>query len=341
MVNRLAERLPALELCISGRLPPDHLQQIFTIPFTHIDRAQDVGLVQPDPLTVDLAATRHALAALHDNWEQRLALERRTLRDWSPDLLLADIPYLPIAAASHENIPSAAIASLSWDHVLAAYLPLSEPTVHHWWSTMRAAYRLTDLALLPEPAIDGGTFPNPVHIAPITRRGRNRRQELRKSLRLADDDHRPLILVSLGGIPSNSIPTERLCQEPRFHWLLNVPLPDLHPGHLHDVDEFPHWPFADLIASADAIVSKPGYGMAISAVAHDRPFLFSRRGHFPDEPFIAAYLQNHGRAIELDRTHFQTGDWYQPLQTLLSQPPKKTPSVDGAEQAAQRLLDFL
>ena len=337
VLNQLAKRFPGLTVHVCGQLPGPLLARTLDVPYTHTARAQDVGLVQSDPMLVDVAATRTALAALHGDWHGGLEQERRELAAWSPDLLLADIPCRPIEAASLERIPSAAIASLSWDHVLAAYLPLSDPVVQGWWQTMRHAYALTDLALLPEPTISASTFPQATAIPPITVTGRRRSAELRAALGLDRADDRPLVGVTLGGIPATTLPVRQLLGERRCHWLMDVPIP---PGsdHLHDMRRLPgHWPFVDLTASVDALVSKPGYGMAISSVAHGVPFLFSRRGIFPDEAPIAAWLERHGRARELDREQFQSGAWAEAIFELLARDAPPRPPLDGAERAAECL----
>lgn len=344
LVNRLAEQLPTLDLHIISPLPHPLLARLFRVNFSRECRSQDVGLLQSDPMRVDLPATLQALRLLHDNWSHRLAAEVAALTAWKPDLLLADIPYLPIAAAAQLGISTVAIASLSWDAVLAAYCldatngPI-DPEIEGWWQTMREAYRCTTLALLPTPAIlDNHPFPHATQIGPLVPLGQPCRAVLRQMLGLAVADERPLILVSLGGIPTRHMPLQALVQEEGFHWLLDLPLP-AHPGHLHSIPALlDRCSFADLSASVDGIVSKPGYGMAVAATVQQIPFLYTRRGVFPDEPPICSWMEAVGCALELTTAQFYSGDWATALRGLLARPTKAVLSAKGAEQGAASIM---
>lgn len=339
LMGPLVKRLPGLQRHVVSALPQTVLTRLLDRPFSSETRQQDVGLIQPDPMHVDLKATAQALRSLHGDWDSHLEREKRALAAWAPDLLLADIPYLPIAAAAALGIPTVAIASLSWDAVLSAYFSLEDPEVLGWWHAMRQAYAQTTLAFLPQPAILENTpFPQATLIQPITLPGHPRHKHLRHALGVADTDDRPLILVSLGGIPTKTLPVNALAQENRFHWLLDIPL--THPSkHLHRMDALlSTWSFADLAASVDGIVSKPGYGMAIASAAQQIPFLYSRRGTFPDEPPICAWLDQVGRCMALEPKAFYAGDWYLPLRTLLDRTPPPPPLVNGAEQAAEKII---
>ncbi|MEO5339429.1 MAG: hypothetical protein H7837_02765 [Magnetococcus sp. MYC-9] len=339
LVNRLAEVVPDLQVRVISALPHALLSRMLSMAFTSECRTLDVGMMHRSPIHVDLPATVLAMRRLHDHWPQRLAEEKAALAAWQPDLLLADIPYLSIAAAAELSIPSVALASLSWDAVLATYFSRQDPEVEGWWQTMRQAYARATLALLPTPAIlDQHPFPEAEQIGPLALPGQRRREALRQAIGVANDDERPLILVSLGGIPAPQLPIQALARELRCHWLLDLPLPG-QPGHLHDVTRLrDSWSFADLSASVDGVVSKPGYGMAVAATTRQIPFLYVRRGIFPDEPPICGWLERWGRSLELSEAHFDRGDWYDPLHELMGRPAKTPPLANGAAQGADRIL---
>lgn len=336
LLNRLAERVPGLQVGIVSALPHRLLSRLVHVEFSLENRAQDVGLVQSDPMQVDRPGTARALRALHGAWDHRLEAEKRAMTAWQPDLLMTDIPYLPIAAAADLGVPSVAIASLSWDAVLAAYFSREDPEIEGWWQGMRQAYARTTLALMPTPAILEGTpFPHRQEINPLTTLGRRLRGSLRQTLQIPAEDDRPLILVTLGGIPARNLPVDALAREPRCHWLLDTPLSGDLPPHVHDMQAMlSGWVFADVTASVDGVVSKPGYGMAITAATRQIPFLYLRRGLFPDEPVICRWLERVGRCAELDATSFYAGAWYAPLRTLLDRPSPRPPPANGDEQGA-------
>ncbi|MBF0180441.1 MAG: hypothetical protein HQM03_10505 [Magnetococcales bacterium] len=335
ILNRLATSIPDLEIHVTGGVPQAVIARMLVRPFTHDPHNRDVGLVQSDPLEVDRRATAEAVSRLHRDWPERVAAEARRMAAWSPDLVLADIPYLSLAAARAAGVASVAIASLTWDEVLAAYLP-DHPELEEWLALMRDAYAATSLALLVTPALPTHPFPKSEVIPAITTPGVPRRERMRQVHGIADD--RPVILVSLGGIPARFLPVDALVRDTRFHWLVDVPCPAEH-DHMHPLRILPDLPFHDLAASVDGIVSKPGYGMAIAATASQVPFVYVRRGVFPDEPPICSWIERHGRAMELDGDAWRRGAFGAALERLMRLPPKPASDVRGAEVAARICLD--
>lgn len=335
ILKQLAKTV-SLTIHISTPLPHTLIQKNLEHPFSQECRSQDVGLVQNDPMVVDLPKTFTALKTLHDNWDTQLHLEKQALAQWKPDLVLADIPYIPIAAAAELSIPSVAIASLTWDAVLSAYFSSDIPEVHLWLHQMRQAYAQTTLALMPTPTLPGDIFPNRIHIPPLTTPGYPQKDRLRHTLGIDPKDKKPLILVSLGGFPAQNLPLENLAEESRFHWLIDLSITKKQ-NHLHTTQTLFDWNFSDIIASVDGIVSKPGYGTSVLASVHQQPFLYICRGLFPDEKIICDWLKKVGRSSELTPEIFYTGKWHDPLQQLMDQPPPPPPPSNGAQTAARIL----
>ncbi|MBF0164097.1 MAG: hypothetical protein HQM01_06230, partial [Magnetococcales bacterium] len=308
--------------------------------FSHDPVNRDVGLIQSDPLEVDLAATRAALRALHADWPGRVAEERHRMAAWRPDLILGNIPYLSIQAGAELAIPTVALTSLTWDRVMAAYFQADDPEISAWCDTMRQAYGRASLALRATPALPDHPFPEAVEIPPVTTLGINRRAELRWQLQIDRSDTRPLVLVTLGGIPAARLPVAALRAHRDFHWLIDRQFDHGdHACHLHPVNAIKRWPFADLSASVDLIVSKPGYGMAVTAAAHGLPFAYVRRGTFPDEEPILSWCDQNNRIAEISREAFEAGRFPERLHELLARPAPPRPAIDGAEVGAKILLE--
>ena len=84
-------------------------------------QAADFGLVMKSALDIDLDASAAAYAQLHRDWQQRVAEEVCRLESLEPDLVLADVPYLTLAAATQAAIPAAALCSLNWADIYRHY----------------------------------------------------------------------------------------------------------------------------------------------------------------------------------------------------------------------------
>jgi UDP-N-acetylglucosamine:LPS N-acetylglucosamine transferase len=90
------------------------------------------------------------------------------------------------------------------------------------------------------------------------------------------------------------------------------------------------------MASVDLIMTKPGYGTLVEAVALQIPVLYVRRYNFADEQPLVEYLHRHGRGYEMSKEEFTQGRWELPLRMALETPVPATPSPppSGAAEAA-------
>ncbi|MEP6958272.1 MAG: hypothetical protein ABI980_06045, partial [Nitrospirota bacterium] len=102
--------------------------------------------------------------------------------------------------------------------------------------------------------------------------------------------------------------------------------------------------FKTLMASVDVIMTKPGYGTIVEAVALHQPVVYVRRYNFADEPPLVDYLHRYGCGIELSIDDFTQGRWEPALQQALASPVPSLsppPPITGAEDAATILAKLL
>jgi UDP-N-acetylglucosamine:LPS N-acetylglucosamine transferase len=101
--------------------------------------------------------------------------------------------------------------------------------------------------------------------------------------------------------------------------------------------------FRTLLASADLIVTKPGYSTVVEAVALGKPVVYVRRYNFADEQALVDYLHRYGRAVELSEQDFTVGRWQVALDQVqaVPPPPEAAPPPTGAADAACFLLQHL
>ncbi len=340
LIGELAKQLPDPVFRIQCNLPEKIIaERIGNIAFEHDKCSMDIGLIQKDPITPNLEATYRAYKALHDNYSERVTLESKEFKNWQPDLVISDIPYLPIAAASRAGIASIALASLTWDNIISRYFKLHNSYPKKWYTEARSSYGETDLALLPSPAMNGDCFNNIKKIPPIAILGK-RQSNFRSTLNINTKDDRPLILCSFGGISGAKLPLSILRKEIDFHWLINIPEASTS-ENIHNLETCINWPFKDIIASVDAVISKPGYGISVETAAHGLPIVFLRRGDFPDEPFIIKWLHKNARAKEISTNDWNTGGFVESLMDLISSPSNKSSQCNGAEVGASIIKNQL
>ena len=293
----------------------------------------DFGLRMADALTVQIDASLTAYRTFHADWERRLAWQIDRLRTAAPDLILADIPYLTLAAAARLDIPAIALCSLNWADVLAAYAP-DAPDLDSLRAPMLDAYNSAAAFLCPEPSMPMPELRNARPIGPIGVLGRSQRPRIDHCLGLHADE--TLVLIGLSGLEMRLSLTHwpRL---PGVHWL-TPPGTDAQRDDVHDWSALGALPMVDLIASCDAFLTKPGYGAFVEAACHDTPVLYVERDDWPEEPGLSRWLHTHGRAQRLSRAQFDQGDLADPLHTVLALTPAASrPKPTGVDQAAEWL----
>ncbi len=335
VLNALRAVQPDLKLTIWSGLSPTALHARIEGPFEHRHEAADVGLIMHDAMRVDLAASQAAYQAFHADWPARVRHEADWLHAQAFDRVFVDVAYLPLAAAALAGIDSIALCSLNWADIAQAYLA-ELPGTARIFQEMNAAYASAGIFLQPTPSMPMPQLPRRQGIAPIAARGRNRRQELMEKLALPTTSK--LALIGFGGIAYQG--TGRLPKLADVIWLAPD---DWRPDHAEirsDLIAFSRagLPFLDLLASSDVLLTKVGYGSFVEAAAHAVPVLYMDRPDWPETPYLAAWLAQHGNAAVIDEPALFSIQLETMLKELWRQPRKPAIQADGAMQAARHLM---
>ena len=339
VLNALGDLVPGMTAILRTTVPASFFQNRLTIPWTHSFAQQDIGCIQDGPLTIDVDATWVAHQHFHETWNARLANEVAAMAAASPALVIADTPYLAIEASSCARIPTIALASFTWDLVLKEYCHAANQSQQQLIEHIRKSYLKADRALriTPAPTIDA--FSNVIDIGPIASPSPPERNRLASALNLAPNEK--TVLVGFGGIPLTSLPLQQMEQLHHYRFLIDSPVP---PGfsRIHSIETLP-FSFKTLLASVDLIMTKPGYGTIVEAVALQQPVVYVRRYNFADEPPLVDYLHRFGRGVELPIDDFANARWEPALSKALSMlaPPTPPPPATGAMQAASILVPYL
>ncbi|MCK7579966.1 MAG: hypothetical protein MZV65_32690 [Chromatiales bacterium] len=313
VVNAWQRRHPERRLTIQTALPETVVRTRIPGVSAVVTGEADFGLRMADALTVQIDASLTAYRAFHADWERRLAWQIDRLRTAAPDLILADIPYLTLAAAARFDISARShLCSLNWADVLAAYAP-DAPDLDSLARPMLEAYNSAAAFLCPEPSMPMPALRNAHPIGPIGVLGRSQRPRIDHRLGLRANE--TLVLIGLSGLEMRLSLTHwpRL---PGVHWL-TPPGTDAQRDDVHDWTALGALPMVDLIASCDAFLTKPGYGAFVEAACHGTPVLYVERDDWPEEPGLNRWLHTHGRAQRLSRAQFDQGDLADPLHAVL------------------------
>ena len=314
----------------------------------------DTGVVQSDALTLDEADTIRRAAAFHSDLVTRAASETRVLRELGAGLIVGDIPPLAFAVGAAAGIPSIGLGNFTWDWIYGDYprvrlAPSLLPAI-------RGAYARASMALRLPMSAGFETFSNIKDIPFIARHATRTREEVCKVLRLPTD--KPIVLMSFGGYGIPSLDVDVLAKFKKYTVInamsrpvgrtrKEVPLAERH-GSLVTVNEEAMYDagvrYEDLVRAAEAVVTKPGYGIIAEAIANDAAVLYTSRGHFPEYDVLVEEMPKHLRVAFISQEDLFAGRWEGPLDKLLAQArPKnyKKPETNGADVAAELLLKAL
>ena len=312
----------------------------------------DTGVVQIDALNLDEADTIRRASSFHSDLVTRAASETRVLRELGAGLIVGDIPPLAFAVGAAAGIASIGLGNFTWDWVYSEYprvrlAPSLLPAI-------RGAYSRASMALRLPMSAGFESFSNVKDIPFIARHATRTREEVCKLLKLPTD--KPLVLASFGGYGLPSLETDTLTKFKKYTVVTtaNVAVgrsrketPSAErKGSFISVNEEAMYDagvrYEDLVAAAEAVVTKPGYGVIADALANDAAVLYTSRGHFPEYDVLVEEMPKYVRSAFISHDDMFAGKWESHLDKLLAQPKvKKKPETDGADVVADILLKAL
>ncbi len=328
VLNALYKKCPQLRITVRSNVATSHLRSRIRVPFTHLQSEGDIGMLMNSPLSVDVEKSRAAYHAFHADWTARVESEAQLLKSLHADMVLSNVGYLPLAGAQRAGIPNAALCSLNWADIYRHYCGDSALTrqIQSCYAHADAFLRATPGMKMTGPSAEFSTgLSNLVHVAPIAEIGENRRDELNHYLKLSGEEK--LVLVSMGGIQSR-LPVESWPRIDGVRYL--VQRQTNHP----DAIDFESLPlnFSDLLASADALLCKPGYGSFVEAACAGVPVIYVGRPDWPESPALIEWLQQQGDSLEISHDALINGHLEAPLRKIARRPRTVIPT--GAEQVA-------
>ena len=366
VVNRLRELIPQLSITVRAALPEAQLRS----RIHHLNDIQyasdDFGMVMNHAFSVDTHASLARYQSLHQDWDHKVKALAQQLIDANVDVVLADVPYLPLAAAQVAGIPAVALCSLNWADILSHYVALDWDLEQKQATTSVIGQSLTPLAyrepphsseaysetqaiihnmyvayqsaryfLQPAPSMAMPKLNNQRAIGPCCAPGVAQKQTLLSTVQQQKNLNNPwLVLVGMGGIPFEL----SLAHWPTQHqgrplcYLVSPANANTHPNALSD--EATGLTYSNLVASVDLIITKPGYGMFAEAAAAGLPVLFTDRSEWPETEALVTWLQDKAHCAQITTDALRAGAFEQELSKLLTQGPYTPVAPTGNDEAA-------
>jgi hypothetical protein len=334
-INRL---YPRLNIQIVTRLPAGFINSQLECKQGSL-RAEsfDIGMTQIDSIRVDVSATLERIRQLYSERRGRVEREAEFLKRQGIDLIVVDIPALPVEAASHAGIPSVAVGNFGWDWIYSEFLtqdPGWEPIVN----ILREEYAKTDLLLRLPFCEEMSAFPRVEDIPLLASPGKDRRAEI--SCLTQSDPGKKWILLSFTTLEWNDESLDKIERVNEYEFFTVRPL-EWRRKNIHALDPG-RMTYPDMLCSMDAVISKPGFGILSDCIANRKPLIYADRCNFLEYPVLVEAIQKYIKHIHIPATKLYLGDLTESLEQIWHRPePTEILPLGGDEIAARRIAGLL
>jgi hypothetical protein len=337
IVNRLRAQRPGIDLLVVTDIARSWLESWIDGPFELVPLATDPGIRMQGPLQVDAAATVAAYLDFDRESDALAARLRELILSQGVDLVLADVPWLPLRAAAETDVPGVALCSLNWVDILHGIAP-HDNRLAPLLARMREAYEAARVFLQPAPAMPMPWLSRRQPIGHVSRTGSAQRERLREYLELAPGQH--IAVLQFGGETGSA--ALHLPHRDDLLWLV-AGRADIARDCLsaNAVIDRLGMRFVDLVASIDLMLTKPGYSSFAEAATHGLPLLTVRRDDWPESPWLLDWARAHLPLREIDREQLARGDYAAELDWLLAAPRPAGLEPAGIPAAAAVLEGYL
>lgn len=316
-------------------------RKFFDFPnVTYHDHRYDIGLIQPDSLTVDVDATFRWYRDFLKKQPDLVAEEVKFVHDHKVRLIVSDMPAIAFEVAHTANIPSVACTHFTWDWVYGQYLD-DYPQYADVVNNLTASYNKATLALQMPFAHEFDMFQHVEEIPMVINMPTVSRKDIRKQFEVPDGYK--VCLLSMGGMSWGDNDVSALSNvEGWIVWVMadawdkvrDLPHVRLVP------DGYPD--YQNLIASADVLVGKAGWSTVAEVIAHRTPMLYTLREGYSENVLLEDALIQYANCSYVAKSAFQSGAWISYLDELVSRDFRwKDIPTNGAEVATQRLMKLL
>ncbi|MCC5874786.1 MAG: hypothetical protein JJU11_01075 [Candidatus Sumerlaeia bacterium] len=331
VMEEVFRQAPEAQIDLRTKAPGELFANLPTSNFRITPVNLDCGTIDTPEWDVDKRATMYAMRAIQDSRETLIEEEVAHLAANPSNVVVFDVPWLAPVIARQANIPSVAIANFTWDQI---YRPLARDE-EEVFEVARIAedYRKTTLGLRTPLSTNLPALINLVKIPLIARHAVQGREETRRELSLGEEQVVVLIALNQGA--------EDLADSMWPDHFQTVGFVDL--GRENHKCLPSHWRsrFPDLVAVADLVLSKPGYGIASECIANRTPLIHLPRTNFSETIPLINDLDRMGKHLPVKMEELKSPGFMSRLvrwharQLEEPWPPVET---NGAAEAARRIL---
>ncbi|NCJ07752.1 glycosyl transferase [Synechococcales cyanobacterium C] len=335
LLAEIQHQCPDILLILVTSAPRWLLESYLPGDFIYRPHTLDVGVIQPDSLTLNREATRQKLQEIRDREAQIIAAEVDFIRLNRVQLVLADIPPLAAKIAQAAGVPCWMVSNFGWDLIYRQWGEAFADIVNWVQDCFQSCDRLFRLPLHEPMEI----FAQITDVGLTGASPRFTPEQIRSSFSLHVDPAQT-VLLTFGGLGLAKLPYDQLAQFSGWQFITFDPkAPEVLPNLLK-VQDRAYRP-VDFMPLCGRVVSKPGYGTFAEALRQQTPIVTLPRDGFAEAQYLLDGLKKYSTHQILPPDAFTTAPWqflHQPLQPPQSEQPLGT---DGNQTIAAAVIAAL
>lgn len=301
-----------VDIVIRSEISKPICAEFLKFEFEHQRLLIDPNLKMLSPIEADVDGLYNDYRSLFLDNHSLIRDDAEKLRKLEADLLISNISAASLIAAEKANLPSICISSLNWADIFEHYcIQLNgAPTI---LNKLREAYNLAKCFIQLRPNLDSDWISSRYSIPAIAAHGINKKASLVKEVKA-----QRLILVTLGGIPGGSDKI-RIPKVPNTQWLVNATVKSHHSYDRQDIINYEllDESFINLVASADAVISKCGYGIVTECARNNVKLMYVHRENWPENEGLEAWASKHIEMRSITREELGSGNYGEMIIELL------------------------
>ncbi len=331
----ICNHLPStIKLTFKTTLPPSFFEEELSRPFEYYNDRYDCGCIQTDGVTVDVYKTLHTYIEIAKSNEALLSKEVQWCKRNKVSIIISDIVPFAFEVAKVSNIPSIGISNFSWDDIYKPYVQ-DNPFFEKHHNKIKKQYMMADLLLALWPENKMTSFKNKRKIPLLNRQGKNCIKEIQSKYTIPKN--KKIGLIYIGNFGLNVVNWKKLETFKDWEFLGIYPLsPTINNFHLVDKSDFP---YNDIIASVDLIISKIGYGIFSECLSNGIPLLYLPRFNFAEYPVLEQAIKEWGHGYVLSQKDFLNCDWGNLLKRVKISPHPKKIISKGNKRCADIIVN--
>jgi len=295
-------------------------------------------MIQIDSIRVDVGLTLASVERLYSRRNDLVAQESAFLKENGIGLVVVDIPSIPLESAAARRVPRLAVGNFAWDWIYAAY----EDRDARWGpivGAIREEYLKTDLLLRLPFSEEMSTFPLIEDIPVVASPGRVRRSEM--AAITGCDLSKKWILLSFTSLAWSERALDEVDRIREYEFFTVLPLAWEGRRNFHAIDRR-QVPFSDVVASVDAVISKPGFGILSDCVVNRKPLIYADRTDFLEYVVLENAIRKYLKHVHIPADRLYRGELSESIERIWDRPaPEEELPIGGARIAARRIMDFM